>query len=199
LAAFEAAKKAATKERKATATPCPLVNPTTEDAERLQAIWNANKYHFSNEPQSVVAITQAQYSEGLKNGACETAEIVGGGRQPSSSYNAVNLPTLAKVRSYRGRVVILTDKPQTTFAPAVWVDPRPALLLELEPHAEEIEKAGRISWTTDWSDETRALLTRAQQVGIFTISSMTQFGLTEKGREWVKAINARRAPAEVSA
>jgi len=62
------------------------------------------------------------------------------------------------------------------------------MLAELEPHADEIEQAGRVRWSSDWSKETAEILHRAQQCGIFKMSSMTQFGLTESGRAWVAKV-----------
>lgn len=199
LAQFEAEKKVdakAKREAKKDAPPEPkLVNPTDEDAERLQAIWNEKKYHYSNEPQKVLRITQAQYSEGLKNQVCKTQDIMGGGRQPGPSHWGSNTPTLAKVRSYRGRVVILTDKPQAAFTPIVWVDPRPAMRAELEQHAEEMEQAERVRWSSDWSAELREILNRAQQAGLYRVSSMTQYGFTDLGRAWLAEVKAKRAAA----
>lgn len=86
LAALEAEKKAekASAPKKA---PCPLINPTDEDAERLQAIWNergkqrhceAYLKHYGKDyadefvPAKVTRITQAVYSQNSKGNYSKT-------------------------------------------------------------------------------------------------------------------------------
>jgi hypothetical protein len=96
LAVFEGAKKAAAKKRKESTLPCPLINPTPEDAERLQAWLNAidhaamvadhqrrygakweEYFKYANyKPSTVLLTTQATYSANSK-GAYSAAETRG--------------------------------------------------------------------------------------------------------------------------
>ena len=97
--AFAAAKKAEAAERKATAPKAPsLINPTDEDAERLQAVLNAaakkdlcarmlkaygRDYAEDFKPSTVFTMTQAQYSDysrgtygrGETRGVCKCGEL----------------------------------------------------------------------------------------------------------------------------
>lgn len=90
LAAFEAAKKEA-KKAAPKKDPCPLINPTDEDAERLQAAWNerakdahcesykrryGRDYAEDFKPSTVCRITQAAYSANSK-GSYARAETRG--------------------------------------------------------------------------------------------------------------------------
>lgn len=149
LAEFEAAKKAAADKRKAEIPACPLVNPTDEDAERLQAIWNAqviakgerrkreNRFstycpELEGEQSKVLRITQAQYSaaSGGTYSRAETVPVQPGGitEHGWSRYSRQHAGrAVAKVRVASGenykaeRVIILTDKPQKPLPAAVWV------------------------------------------------------------------------------
>lgn len=142
-------KKADLKAKAPKKEPCPLINPTDEDAERLQAIWNERamsareaqyKRHGYSlpvndcEPQTVLRITQAQYSANSKGeyARCSTRDVFGGGVMGETYYNAkekqlarFGLP-VCQVRQTSGgnysahRVIILTDKPQKEFPAAVW-------------------------------------------------------------------------------
>jgi hypothetical protein len=82
----------------------PLINPTDEDAERLQAIWNAKaqqEYEKHNKayrhvlrdfvPTVVRRMTQAQYSAVSKGtyARYETVSICEHGRQPKSQYRRI--------------------------------------------------------------------------------------------------------------
>jgi hypothetical protein len=110
-AAFAAQKKQAKAERGVVST----INPTREDAERLQAMWNveaAEQDKTRNYPRKAGAVeemTQAQYTDSYKDyravedvrGVCKVRTRVHG---------------WSNVRS----VVVLTDKPQKPFPAAVW-------------------------------------------------------------------------------
>lgn len=93
LTAFTAARKAE-KAARPTKTPCPLINPTDEDAERVQKLWNdralaehcesykrryGKDYADEFKPSTVCRITQARYSEVSKGGhaRAETKNIYG--------------------------------------------------------------------------------------------------------------------------
>jgi hypothetical protein len=146
LAEFETAKKDAAAKRKAITPPCPLVNPTDADAERLQALWNAqviargerrkreNRFASSycpeleGEQSQVLRITQANYSavSGGTYGNASTTEIEEGGN-PRTGYRGQYKGTVCcKLRTASGetykaeRVIVITDKPQKPFPAAVW-------------------------------------------------------------------------------
>jgi hypothetical protein len=116
LAAIKKEIKAATTK----AEPCPLINPTDEDAERLQALWN-EKARSSAEPSKVLRMTQAQYSERSQGSysSCKTVVICETGCQHTTRYGS-NLTRcdVYKVRKASSggygasRVIVITDKPQ---------------------------------------------------------------------------------------
>lgn len=128
-------------EKKAKTPAAPkLINPTPEDAQRLQDALNAhmraiyeddsNRYAIQPPPVSeIVTMTQAGYSARSRGsyGPCETAYVAEGGRIVRTNMGIgygrdKNLARLCKVRimspsgerAYRAayRVVVLTDKPQ---------------------------------------------------------------------------------------
>lgn len=163
-------------ERKAKApvkTPCPLVNPTDEDAERLQSIWNEREHDGHKaaksctefEPAKVVRLTQAQYSAHSKGsyascdtrGLCRDARLR---RRESNMYTASGAeydkkcgPSVCMIRRTSGgksrgwafdSVIVLTDKPQKALPAAVWSLPKPAALaFALE--SEPVKLTGRDS------------------------------------------------------
>jgi Domain of unknown function (DUF3560) len=115
--------------------PVPLINPTAEQAEQLQNIWNlqmaaqckASGYRDRCEANSFKAVTQALYSanSGGSYSSFETVEIDETGRriQASGDFSArwddENLPPVARIRVYsKGTgfympraVVHISDKP----------------------------------------------------------------------------------------
>lgn len=139
-------------------------------------------------------MTQAQYSAASKGsyGRCETVEITGGGFQKQSlgAHDRPDCPTVAKVRSWGYRVVILTDKPQKAFAPNVWHDPRPEIAAALAERLPELRKALGVAWLHEMTTDGRALVEDARIVGFAFVSSMTQFGLTDRGRAWAKQLES---------
>ena len=144
LAEFETARKAAAAAHKAKTPPCPLVNPTLEDAERLQSLLNAEnekcpwRQRNNDAPQSsILLLTQAEYSQisGGSYARAETTEICAMGARPERSnlystakteHNRRIGPVLCKVRTaspgnYAARRVIhITDKPAKPIPAAVW-------------------------------------------------------------------------------
>lgn len=126
LAAFEEQKKQAAAERKAKTPACPLVNPTDEDAERLQTLLNerAKAIHCESnirrygrdyaedfKPSTVCRITQQVYSK-VSKGAyarAETRGICKGGEMEPRESNCYRVgekearerrgPALCQVRS----------------------------------------------------------------------------------------------------
>jgi hypothetical protein len=151
LAAFETEKKAE-KKQKAAVLPkgAPLVNPTNEEAEKLQALWNAkrrtdwekresSKYGPDFVSAKVAHITQERYSEISKGSYthAETVEVCAAGNVKSGhwnagEYNASIGPALCKVRVYKGdhgrQVIVITDKPQKAL---------PAKVLEFETKQDQ--------------------------------------------------------------
>ena len=140
LAEFEAAKKAA---RKKTPKAPSLINPTKEDAEKLQALLNTENelcpWRQQNPgPQSeTLEMTQAEYSAASKGSysRAESSEIAAMGKRPvrgnlwtskGEAHNKSIGPILCKVRTFDGksyaarRVIVLTDKPQKPLPAAVW-------------------------------------------------------------------------------
>ncbi len=196
LAAFEAAKKAATAKRKETVPTIPLVNPTDADAERLQTIWNARSALESSDrsPREVLRTTQAIYSanSGFRT---ETIELTGGGfrLRHSGGMDRPDCPVVAKVRACGGRVVVLTDKPQKAFAANVWHDPRPGIIEELAADFERLEKAVCANYYDRTAEQT-ALFYKARIVGLTYCDSTSQYGWSRIGDAWAKQQRAK-APA----
>lgn len=155
-AEFKKATKARKAEAKATKPKTPsLVNPTEEDAERLQALLNAagerkhkEKDRYSDyKPTPVLRMTQAQYSANSKGNYShfETRTLHNGGgvvaRRSSNMYttecsrydNALGPAVCkARVRYSSGwynppHIVVITDKPQKPL-PLDWEAVADALL-----------------------------------------------------------------------
>lgn len=202
VAAIEKLLKDERAARKAAAPPTtPLVNPTDADAERLQAAWNnqneGQRWTYSGEdkgPPKVARLTQAQYSAASKGSYArvETVEITGGGfkRNSGGGMDRPDCPAVAKVRAWGYRVVILTDKPQKPFAANVWHNPRPDIAAELAARLPELRAALGVSWLHDMTEEGRALVEQARIVGYAFVSSMSQFGFTDRGQAWAARVES---------
>lgn len=108
-AEYAAARKAE-KAAKPKATPCPLLNPTEADAEKLQAIWNEGWHRkYSATPPTVLRMTQAQYS----SGKFETEIICETGKKHARSMGKTRTRcSVFKVRAHYDQVICITDKPQ---------------------------------------------------------------------------------------
>lgn len=155
LAEFENARKAAQAAAKAKVPPCPLVNPTDADAERLQEAFNeadkarwerehgrtvegAPSYYTPPTPGAVLRMTQAEYSARSRGsyarfetrdlyGGADASEIHGWSERSQEARRLRGFP-LAKVRltGYQPHIVIvLTDKPQKPLPASVWAAPVP--------------------------------------------------------------------------
>ncbi len=145
LAAYELARKAEKAAIKATKAPAiPLINPTDEEAERLQALWNdrnrergerrkrENSYGYcpelEGEQSKVLRITQATYSahSGGTYSSAKASEVEEGGKLRTGYRGQYTGKVVCKVRTASGenykaaRVVILTDKPQKVLPDSVW-------------------------------------------------------------------------------
>lgn len=196
LAQLAEIKGAAKAKAKAAPAKPKLINPTDEDAERLQAVWNER----AKEPGEVLRITQAEYSARSKGtyARYETVGIAPNGHEPRRRYGRQIGPgAVLKVR--RGpspyqtapRVVVLTDKPRKpipwdTMQAAQAERPTPE---SLAPQIGEIaaavaEYTGSVGRT---SDERQTLLNQAEEAGLLQINSASQIPWTERGAEILKA------------
>jgi len=181
--------------KKAKGETIPLVNPTNEDAERLQAVWNSKRKPSYGEPESleVIRMTQAEYSAQSKGtyARFESKEITGGGfvLRAGSVMRRPDCPVVAKVRGYCGQVVVITDKPQKPFPAAVWLDPRPAMIAEVRANFGTLQAFLGSAWLPQEESEASELFAKARIVGLAYADSMSQFGLTEAGHAMAKAIS----------
>lgn len=209
---FNAARKAAADARKAKAPPCPLVNPTDEDAERLQALFNSRitvpAYEKDHKPSEILRMTQAEYSANSKGSysAAETHELCAMADPVDGGFNARvkrarQGPPVCKVRLASGggyhnakRVIVITDKPRKPLPAELW-EPYacPDNQESLIPHAAELAAIVRGGWEAQRPAEAQALIFRAQVAGL--LSSGNYNGWTEAGIEWSK----KHAPAPVTA
>ncbi len=151
--ATDTARKASAKiakEKAAKGENCPLINPTDEDAERLQAIWNEeaqvsreaakkrNGWAEEFKPATVCRMTQAQYSErsggtysqvstrGIRRAAVRQSKSQMSNREETERAKTYGAP-LCKLRlgdssGWHGapRVIVITDKPQKPLPAAMW-------------------------------------------------------------------------------
>ena len=166
----------------------PLINPTDEDAERLQAIFNSQVGHGEDVP-TVERMDQATYSRNSKGGnyaPCDTVAIEQGGKKFFQNSDRLYFPIIAKVRVHGRRVIILTDKPQKKFPAEMWVDPKPALIAECESRFTEIESYLQKDWLAERTKEEKDIFRKACLVGLCYHSSKSQYGLTEKGHAWAR-------------
>lgn len=110
MVAIKVEEKAARPEK----APCPLINPTDADAQKLQDLLNKAERSRFAQPSEIMRTTFAQYA-----GRGVTATICENGTEHRTRYGS-NLTRcdVFKVRTIHGenynarRVVILTDKPQ---------------------------------------------------------------------------------------
>lgn len=156
-----------------------LVNPTDEDAERLQAAINPEK--------AVQRLTQATYSANSKGeyARLKVKDITGGGRvrRLGGLTGRPDCPTVCKVRMDGDCVIVLTDKPQKKLPSVVWDDPRPAIMREVLAHAELLQAAASHAWFSDMTDEEAELFHKARIVRFAYYDSASQFGVTDKFRQ----------------
>lgn len=163
----------------------PLINLTRAEAEKLQAVWNAERAgsSYDKEPREVIEAEQARYSE-LSKGTYSNAEavfIIGGGKQKGrSGFTAV-----AKIRSYRGSVIILADKPQKALTPDMWIDPKPAAYKEAVENINAVMDYVTIksNWRNDEkpTPEQEQAFKQAVLCGLAYKNSETQCNITDAG------------------
>lgn len=194
LAAFNAERTTEKKARPVTKSL--LINPTVEDAERLQKIWNdARKARWGDENKEITKITQAQYSahSGGTYSSCETKLIAAGGLEPRSVYGRDLEPGICKLRFFGRSIIVITDKPQKKLPEAVFISPRPAQLAIVQDRIEELQEvcrllSGSMKNTGELlNDEQRELFRLGQLVGYTYYASLSQRGLTDKAHDFIRA------------
>jgi hypothetical protein len=131
----------AKKPRKATTSDkvaLPLINPTKEDAEKLQALWNARRQKAADENRSVTVnktevkeVVQARYSANSKGdySPYSTIEIDDQGNEVRTNYHRLQPvktgTAVCRIRIFSGNfqyansVVVITDKPAKSL-PINW-------------------------------------------------------------------------------
>lgn len=179
--------------------PISLINPTEEDAQKLQDLWNeqARKRAEANGsrhvPAEIVKTTQAKYSAATKhNSYCETVTIGEHGtdmesRHPVSRQSIFKVRKASNGQSFCGadRVVVLTDKPQK---PLPWeaMQAARASMPTTETVRLTLGELGRIlyrAWSpSDLDPQERQLLNDAIYVGWAYSRSSSQRGLTDEGK-----------------
>lgn len=218
-AAFEAEKKQAKAAAPKYSGPS-LVNPTLEDAKRLQAVINEqyvagwirqngtpSEWRKPREAGTVCEVTQAEYSANSKGSyaraetkeICALGEIDTGHRQSAASRarKARIGPVLCKLRmtGYEPPVVIhITDKPSKALPAAIWEAFAPEVTPEsLRPKAREIVEAVRAQWNGR-TPEQKALIAEAVAAGLVNDDCMT-VQMTERGDVWAREAGAYSAAA----
>lgn len=197
LEAFNAEVAAQKAERKTEPKGPSLINPTIEDAQKLQDIWNSKQ---PQDRQSKIAVmTQAQYSVRSK-GSCpiaNTVNITERGRAYYQNCNGIEFgghTAICKVRTTSAgtglyaadRVVVITDKPQK---PLPWEaitelgdnPPTRQAAIAILPILEEARRGK--NWFSDIDADARRLWMDAASWGFTSYQSESQFGLTEAGRK----------------
>lgn len=206
LEALKAYKKEkSAKAKKANASKPKLINPTLEDAQRLQEALNAHHTDQHSEHKQPIQMTQAQYSarSGGDYAPCRTTELTEKLREASRYAGRGDRDgrvSVFKVRTMSAgygarRVVVITDKPQKAL-PWEQVEqvrqemPTPEKVRETFP---ALMAALSGSWLPNDDENAMRLIRDAQYIGWAYVSSMSQFGLTDKGHEI-----AREAVAETT-
>lgn len=196
-----------TKEKAEAGENCPLINPTDEDAERLQAMFAEkhakDPWHRGEAAPTVERTTQAVYSANSK-GTFARAEAVticeDGTPHRTKGGRKLTRCDVFKVRMHGHRVIILTDKPQK---PIPWdriakARAKCPTVESMTPRLEEIAAAIR----TDYRDRTESqklLLADAEYLGWYWCSSMCQYGFTEQGQAAYAAYTALNSAREEAA
>lgn len=206
LAELAKVKKAGKAKTQAANAKAPkLINPTDEDARRLQDIWNKR----AKEPSEVLRMTQAQYSARSKGeyASCKPQGIAPSGYEPRSRYGSTIGPgPVLKVRmgprpgwDNARRVIVLTDKPQK---PIPWdtmaeiQDARPTAE-KLAPRIGEIAAAVAIysGHVEGCNAEQRQLIRDAEEAGLLSCISTSQVPWTDRGSAMLRAYREAEAVA----
>lgn len=200
----EATRKAELKAAKPKAPT--LINPTEEDAQKLQDEWNASAKH----PSEIWRMTQEEYSARSKGsyGVCQAIEIdEQAKRRWATCYGASGRETVFKIRIGRpsgmtlygaDRVIVITDKPQK---PIPWSDLEEAKSRAPSPESL-FDRMGDIyrianSHSLPGNGPERTLAYDAKYAGLMSIQSESQKNLTELGwklwRQWNESKTLRGA------
>jgi len=197
------AKAKASKEKAAAGENCPLINPTDEDAERLQALWNEKATECGwyqrngGKPSEVLRMTQAQYSAN-SGGTYATLGTITvcehGTKHEKRSGDTITRHSVFKIRSTSNgynadRVVLITDKPQKKIP---WDAVKAARAKEptvdiLRSRFDELNTLLRGKWMPDSKTAEHKLIQDARYCGLVFVSSMSQFGWSDKGAAIYKA------------
>lgn len=201
-AEFATKKKAEKVAAKASKVPCPLVNPSDEDAERLQEIWNDRYARQPEHRQKVLRMTQAEYSarSGGMHAQCKTVIVCETGCEHRTRYGStITRHNVFKVRQTYGqgnftslpdRVIVLTDAPQK---PVPWDAIKKARALcpsekSMWDKLPKIAAGVRGGPSARETDEMKQILRDAEYVGWISKDSWSQVPFTEKGikalKEW---------------
>ena len=114
--------------RRSTKTQVPLINPSKEEAEKLQAIWNAKALEKHNgvtlggvTPSDIRAMSQAKFSANSKGSysAFSTIELDLNGNKVWSSYKGKTAEPVCRIRTGSGggsiyspaSIIVIEDKP----------------------------------------------------------------------------------------
>ena len=96
-----------------------LINPTLEEAKRLQKIWNSKGGFYTDENTEPAEMTQKAYSARARGNytPCETIPLNERGTRNYKQYHGTTTEgAVCKVRLFASqnsyRVVVITDKPQ---------------------------------------------------------------------------------------
>lgn len=202
VAAAKKAKAAAAKEKAAKGENCPLINPTDEDAERLQAFWNDKATECgwyqrnSGKPSEVLRMTQAQYSASSGGNYSSVGTITvceHGTKADRRSGGTISRHEVYKIRATSNgynadRVIIITDKPQKRIpwgAVKAARDKEPTID-SMRPRFAELAAAAKNHWMPEDKTNEAKLIADARYCGLFFVQSMSQFGWTDKGARLYK-------------
>ncbi len=200
LEAFNAAQATVKAARKADPKGPVLINPTPEDAQRLQDIWNAGQP--ADRQSKIALMTQEAYSARSKGsyGIAETVNVTERGRAFYENYNGIQFAghtAVCKVRKTSAgtglyaadRVIVITDKPQK---PIPWDaitetgDNPPSRQAAIKSLPELNEARRGKSWFRDIDEDARVLWMDAASWGLTSYQSESQFNFTELGYKLLK-------------
>ncbi len=199
LAEFSASQRAKKASAKASTPKAPsLINPTVEDAKKLQAILNSHERKESDHKE-IIHSTQKAYSSnsGGSYSPCATEGITERLEVYKPCYyggtNQSGQTVIFKVRMYHGRVVVLDDKPQKSL-------PWEACEAKLAEHPTFEETAKTVPEFYAWRSSLKQYATKDELTpemaklfaelrywGLATNSTMFDLGLNNLGMKYLYA------------
>jgi hypothetical protein len=215
-AKVKAAKKTkagAAKEKAAKGENCPLINPTNEDAIKMQDEWNAKEQarhaktrHWKPfEPVKPLMMTQAQYSaqSGGNYARFETLTICEAGTEHRKRhFGKITRHDVFKLRVSKAfnyyqadRIIIISDKPQKAIPWQAIADAR-AKCPSVESVTARLAQL-KIAIAKGWQDDARTesenlLISDAVYIG-YADTGCNQPAWTDAGREALKEYEAAHA------